>query len=234
MSTESSANGKPDSAAGSSASSDNDLSDLECLDFAVDVDWSSTLVLRCDPAGCPYNLSDVVHALYDVVRRTEVFNLGPTFLNHAFTLGFKSERATEGFVKFMQSPKMAKGLKVKGKTCSISRVPTKCVTIHVRNIPLEVDSAHVISTLKPYGQVVKTELVRNNFRGWFNVYTNERKFTFLLKEGVKIADLPFGLEVKGMYASVYVAERNPKCLECYYSGHKGDTCELSGCILYKK
>lgn len=119
--SEAAANGKEDSPARSSSSSDNDLSDLDSLEFPCDVDWSSTLVLRCDPAGCPYNLSDVVHALHDVVRRNEVFHLGPTFLNHAFTLGFKSEFATEGFVKFMQSPRMSKGLKVKGRICSISR-----------------------------------------------------------------------------------------------------------------
>ncbi|GFW28779.1 uncharacterized protein TNCV_201031 [Trichonephila clavipes] len=215
------------------SSSEGELEDLECLNFPGDIDWSTTLVLRCDPKGGPYNLPDVVNALHEVVRRNEVFNLGPTFLNHAFTLSFKTQFATEGFIRFMTGPKMSKGLKVKGHLCTISRVPSKCTVVRIRHIPLEVDSAHVVAVLKQYGTVVKTELVKNNFRGWFHVYTNERKIDLYLKKGVKVSDLPFGIEVKGLYAGVLVEDRNPKCLECYYSGHKSDSCEYQGCILYK-
>ncbi|GIY51495.1 hypothetical protein CDAR_275071 [Caerostris darwini] len=220
-------------AAANASSSENELEDLECLNFPGDIDWSTTLVLRCDPKGSPYNIGDVISAFHVVVRRNEVFNLGPTFLNHAFTLSFKSVFAMEGFIKFMGSPKMSKGIKVKGHPCTITRVPSKYVTVRVRHIPLEVDTSHIVSALKKYGTVVKTELVKNNFRGWFHVYTSERKIDLYLKSNVKVSDLPYGIEVKGLYGSVYVEERNPKCLECYYSGHKTDCCERKDCILYK-
>ncbi|GBN93279.1 hypothetical protein AVEN_61911-1 [Araneus ventricosus] len=219
-------------AAANGSSSEGELDDLDCLNFPGDVDWSSTLVLRCDPKGAPYNMSDVVNALFHVVRRNEVFNLGPTFLNHAYTLSFKTTFAMENFVKFTRNPRF-KGIKVKGQTCSLVRVPSKCVTVKVRNIPLEVDSVHIVSILKQYGTVVKTELIKSNFRGWFHVYTNERKFDLFLKSNVQVSDLPYGIEVKGLYGGVSVEERNPKCLECFYSGHKGDVCEYPGCILYK-
>lgn len=216
-----------------SSSSSNDLDDLDALNFPSDVDWSSTLVLRCDPRGGPYNISDVVNALHEVVRRNEVFNLGPTFLNHVFTISFKTKFALEGFAKYLKSPKMSKSVKIKGQPCTFSKVPTKCVSLHVRNIPLEVDTAHVVEVLKQYGSIVKTEWVKSNFRGWFHVYTNERKFTLCLHPNVKVQDLPFGIEVKGLLGGVFVEERNPKCLECYYSGHKSDICDLKGCILYQ-
>jgi len=215
----------------SGSSTDNELDDLDCLNFPGDVDWSSTLVLRCEPTGGPYNLSDIVNALHDVVRRNEVFNLGPTFLNHVFTLSFKSKFGLDGFLKYLKSPKMSKPLKVKGHNCTLTKVPSKCVNLHVRNIPLEVDTAHIVEVLKQYGTIVKTEWIKNNFRGWFHVYTNERKFTINLKDDVKVQDLPYGIEIKGLFGAVFVEERNPKCLECYYSGHNSDVCQLKGCIL---
>ncbi|CAL1274038.1 unnamed protein product [Larinioides sclopetarius] len=219
-------------AAAASSSSEGELEDLECLNFPGDVDWSSTLVVRCDPKGAPYNMSDVVNGLYSVVRRNDVFNLGPTFLNHAYTLSFKTTFAMENFIRFTKNPKF-KGIKVKGNSCSFVRVPSKCVTVKVRNIPIEVDSVHIVSILKQYGTVVKTELIKSNFRGWFHVYNNERKFDLYLKSNVQVSDLPFGIEVKGLYGGVYVEERNPKCLECYYSGHNSDVCDYKDCPLYK-
>lgn len=214
-------------------STSTELEDLNSLNFPPDIDWSTTLVLRCDPSGAPYQLADVYNGLYSAVRRNEVFNLGHTSLNYAFVLSFKSTYATEGFVKFLQRTRR-KELTVKNLPCHVTRVPSSCVTVLVRWIPLEVDTSHIVNVLKQYGTLVKTELIKSNMRGWFHVYTNERKFTISLNQGVSVNDLPFSIEIKGLYGAVHVMERNPKCLECYYSGHSGDFCKYPGCILYKE
>lgn len=217
----------------SSASSERELDDLNILNFPSDIDWSTTLVVRCDPSGAPYKISDVYTALYNVVRRNDVYNLGATQINYAFTISFKSIYATENFVRYLKN-KRSKGVTVKNLPCTVSRVPTKCVTIKVRWIPIEVDSAHIVNVLKQYGTIVKTELLQSNMRGWFHVYTNERKFTFLLNKNVDANDLPFAIEVKGLLGGVHVLERNPQCLECYHSGHNSESCQYKGCPLYKE
>ncbi|XP_035210517.1 uncharacterized protein LOC118184898 [Stegodyphus dumicola] len=213
----------------SKSSPEESLEDLECLNFPGDVDWSSTLVLRCDPSAGPYNLSDVTAGLFNIVRRIDVFNLGATSLNHAFTMSFKTTYGLENFVKYLKNPKLCKGVMVKGHRCTFTRVPNKCVTVIVRWIPLEIDTAHITEIFNKYGAIVKTELLRSKFRGWFNVYTNERKITLCLRPGVTPQDLPYGIVVKELIGAVFVEERNPKCLECYYTGHKNDSCEHEQC-----
>lgn len=214
-------------------SAGNEMDDLEFLNFPSDIDWSTTLLLRCDPAGAPYKLIDIANALHFVVHRNNVHNLGPTALNYAFTISFKTERSTEDFVRYLKD-KRNKPLTVKNHSCLVSRIPTKTVTVNVRWLPVDVDTVHIIDILKQYGTVVKTDLIRNDKQGWFHVYTGERRFRILLKDNLVADDLPYSIDVKGLIGAVLVAERNPKCLDCYYVGHQSDTCKNKGCILYKE
>ena len=214
-------------------SSSTDLDDLNFLHFPPDIDWSTTLVLRCDPAGAPYKLIDISNALHTIVRRNEVHNLGPTVLSHAFTISFKTERSTENFVRYLKDSRN-RPLTVKKLPCQVTRVPPKTVSVNVRWVPVDVDTVHITDALKQYGEIVKTDLVRNTKPGWFHVYTGERRFKILLNDGVDVNAIPFSLNIKGLYAAVYVEERKPKCLECYTEGHTSDTCKYKGCILNKE
>lgn len=211
----------------------NEMDDLNFLNFPPDVDWSTTLVLRCDPEGAPYKMADIVNGLHFIVRRNEVHNLSPTALNYVFTISFKTERSTENFVWYLKD-RRNKPLTVKNRKCNVSRVPGKSITLCVRWIPADIDTSYITNVLKEYGQIVKTDLVRNDRQGWFHVYTGERRFKILLKDGVDVNALPFSIDVKGLIAAVYVAEKNPKCLDCYNAGHQGDTCKYKGCLLYKE
>lgn len=214
-------------------SSSTDLDDLNFLHFPPEIDWSTTLVLRCDPAGAPYKLIDVANGLHFIVRRNDVHSLGHTPLNYAFTISFKTERSTENFVRYLKD-RRNKPLTVKKYPCQVTRVPSKTVSINVRWVPADIDTVHITDVLKQYGKIVKTDLVRNSRPGWFHVYTGERRFKILLNDDVDVNALPYSLNIKGLYAAVYVEERNTKCLECYNAGHDSDTCKYKECILYKE
>lgn len=213
-------------------SNEAQLDDLDFLSFPPDIDWSTTLVIRCDPNGSPYKLNDVMNALHMVVRRNDVHNLGHTALNHVFTISFKTEWATQNFIRYYKDRR--RQVLIKDHSCVILPVPTKCVTVLVRWIPVDVDTVHIVDVLKQYGTIVKSELVKFDRKGWFHVYTGERKIQIFLNEGLDVNHLPFSINVKGLIGAVLVSERNPKCLDCYHNGHNDDFCKQRGCILYRE
>jgi len=215
------------------APTNNDMEEIYFLNFPPDIDWSTTLVLRCDPEGGPYKLIDVANGLHDLVRRNDVHFLGPTALSHVFTISFRTERMTENFMRNLRD-RRAMPLQVKKRPCQVARIPSHCVTVSVRWIPVDVDTAFIVEELKKYGTIVKTDLIRCDAQGWFHVYTGERKFSILLHEGVAVEHLPYTIVVKGLAGAVSVAERNPKCLECYFSGHQSSACKYQGCYYYRQ
>lgn len=102
----------------------------------------------------------------------------------------------------------------------VTRHEEKITTLHVRDLPYEVDSEDVLAFFETYGDVSSVE--RSSFAD-SQLFNGNLIVKLVLNQ-----DLPYFMTVCGCDCRVWYREQPPQCFVCRKFGHRAQSCPLSG------
>lgn len=182
----------------------------------------NTVFLHADPRARPYRVEDFRDMLGHAGMLLEVTGLGAYQLNHVWAVTFQN---AEGARKMLA----AGDRRVKGHRCLVIDPENQRVKLKLHGLLPTVPDADVSAVLAGYGTVMEIA------RGYWKVLgvrgkdSTSRTVQLKLKSGLKVADLPHEIRVRGELALVVVPGRPVRCLRCGNSGHARRDCTIPRC-----
>lgn len=182
----------------------------------------NTVFLHGDPKARPYHVEDFRDMLGRAGMLLEVTGLGAYQLNHVWAVTFQN---AEGARKMLAGGDQ----RVKGHRCLVIDPKVQRVKLKLHGLLPTVPDADVLEVLATYGTV--TEIARDYWKvlGVRGKDSTSRTVQLKLKSGLKVADLPHEIRVRGELALVVVAGRPVLCLRCGNSGHARRDCTVPRC-----